>query len=58
MLGKEVIYFVGIEELVPLVANIGFPAVIAFYLLIRIEKKLDELSTCIKELSNNVSRMF
>jgi hypothetical protein len=48
----------GIENLVPLIANAGFPVVISLYLLVRIEGKLDELSACIKELSGNLSRML
>jgi hypothetical protein len=47
-----------IEQLLPQIANLGFPVVVSLYLLIRIEKKLDELSACIKELSRNVSKML
>lgn len=48
----------GIESLIPLIANVGFPVVVSFYLLIRIEGKLDELSACIKELSGIVTKML
>ncbi|MCM3324807.1 YvrJ family protein [Cytobacillus kochii] len=33
-------------------SNFGFPIVIAFYLLIRIERKIDELTKAINELIN------
>lgn len=46
------------EELTPIIANLGFPIVVSLYLLIRVEKKLDELSACIKELSKNISKML
>lgn len=39
------------EELVNFVANIGFPIAISCYLLVRLEKKLEELSTSIYNLS-------
>ncbi len=38
------------EELLKLISNLGFPIVVAAYLLIRIEEKLDELSTAIISL--------
>jgi hypothetical protein len=49
--------FMGVEELIPLIANIGFPVVVSLYLLTRIEKKLDQLSASIKELSSTVAKM-
>ena len=48
----------GVEEMIPLIANIGFPVVVSLYLLIRIENELDELSACIKELSGNLAKML
>lgn len=47
-----------LEELTPLVANLGFPIVVSLYLLIRVERKLDELSACIKEIGKYMSKMI
>ena len=37
-----------------LVSNLGFPAIVTMYLLIRIEGKLENLSNSINSLSNNI----
>ncbi|WP_334304517.1 YvrJ family protein [Paeniclostridium hominis] len=37
-----------------LVSNLGFPAIVTMYLLIRIEGKLEGLSTSINSLSQNI----
>ncbi|MBS6509869.1 YvrJ family protein [Paraclostridium bifermentans] len=37
-----------------LVSNLGFPAIVTMYLLIRIEGKLENLSTSINSLSSNI----
>ncbi|WP_195334995.1 YvrJ family protein [Paraclostridium bifermentans] len=37
-----------------LVSNLGFPAIVNMYLLIRIEGKLENLNTIINSLSNNI----
>ena len=47
-----------IEDLTPLVANLGFPIVVSLYLLVRVEKKLEELSACIKEANKNISKLL
>lgn len=39
------------ENLWVQIGNYGFPMVIAFYLLVRVEKKLDDLTTAICDLS-------
>lgn len=39
------------EQLIPLISNVGFPIAISAYLLIRIEAKIENLSTCIGELA-------
>lgn len=44
------------EELIKLAANIGFPIVIAMYLLVRIETKLDNLIQLILDLINVVEQ--
>jgi hypothetical protein len=46
------------EELTPLVANLGFPIVVSLYLLVRVEKKLEELVGCIKEANKNISKLL
>lgn len=38
------------------IGNYGFPMVIAFYLLVRVEKKLDDLTRAIHELTNTLAR--
>jgi len=43
------------EELLKLVGNYGFPIVVTAFLLVRIEKKLNELSTSITELAKAVA---
>ncbi len=46
------------EELTPLIANLGFPIVVSLYLLIRVERKLDELTACLKEANRNISKLL
>ena len=46
------------DELTPLVANLGFPIVVSLYLLIRVERKMEELTTCIKEANDNITKML
>ncbi|TGY41425.1 YvrJ family protein [Clostridium sartagoforme] len=43
------------NEIVEVIANIGFPIAISLYLLIRIEGKLDGLTTSINNLSNTIN---
>ncbi|MGL5714635.1 MAG: YvrJ family protein [Paraclostridium sp.] len=45
------------DELYQQVANVGFPIVVAFYLLIRIEGKLSTLSDSINNLSINIEKL-
>ncbi|CEH36268.1 YvrJ protein family [Romboutsia lituseburensis] len=47
-----------LENLYQNIANLGFPIVIAFYLLIRIEGKLDTLTNSINELSLNIEKLI
>lgn len=44
-------------DLMQLVANLGFPAIVTMYLLVRIESKLDGLSGSINSLSTNISEL-
>ncbi|MCR1952262.1 MULTISPECIES: YvrJ family protein [unclassified Clostridium] len=43
------------EEVVNLVANLGFPIAISLYLLIRIEGKLESLTNSINNLSQTIN---
>lgn len=40
-----------------LVSNLGFPAIVTMYLLIRIDGKLENLSISINSLSNNIHEL-
>ena len=44
-------------DLMQLVSNLGFPAIVTMYLLIRIEGKLENLSTSINSLSSNINEL-
>ncbi|RQD73039.1 MAG: YvrJ family protein [Candidatus Syntrophonatronum acetioxidans] len=46
------------EELVTLVANLGFPIAVSIYLLVRIEGKMDELTGSVKELSRVIAKLL
>ncbi|HVJ50332.1 YvrJ family protein [Desulfitobacterium sp.] len=43
------------EEILTMVGNFGFPIVVSAYLLVRIEGKLNELSTSITELAKAIA---
>lgn len=43
------------EDLLKAVGNLGFPMAVAAYLLIRIESKMDNLSSSISQLSTILS---
>lgn len=45
------------EGIMELIGNVGFPIGVSFYLLIRIESKMEVLITSINNLSNAVSRL-
>jgi hypothetical protein len=45
------------EELFKAIANWGFPMVVAVYLLVRIETKLNSLEQAIKDLSLTIARI-
>jgi hypothetical protein len=44
-----------VEEFLKAAGNTGFPIAVAAYLLVRIESKLDNLSSSIKQLSTVIS---
>jgi hypothetical protein len=45
-----------IEYRLNLVGNLGFPIVIAFYLLIRFERKIDRLTEAINKIAITIER--
>ena len=45
------------EELIPIVGNLGFPIAVSIYLLVRIEGKLESLTISIRELSEAIVKM-
>lgn len=45
-----------LKELVQLVQNVGFPIGVSIYLLVRLEKKLDELTSSIRILEKTISK--
>ncbi|NFO28756.1 YvrJ family protein [Clostridium botulinum] len=45
----------GINELVSLIGNVGFPVSVSAYLLIRLEKQLNALSASINKLNTIIS---
>jgi hypothetical protein len=44
-----------INELIGLIGNVGFPVAVSGYLLIRLEKQLEILSSSINKLNNIIS---
>lgn len=40
-----------LKSIVPVIQNVGFPITISMYLLIRMEKKIDQLTDSIRALS-------
>ncbi|ERK29912.1 YvrJ family protein [Clostridium intestinale] len=44
-----------INELISLIANLGFPVAISAYLLIRLEKNLNSLTASINKLNTIIS---
>ena len=45
------------EGLFSQISNYGFPMVVAWYLLVRIEGKLEKLGNSINELNNTITKM-
>ncbi len=46
------------DEMITLIANLGFPIAVSIYLLVRIEGKMDELTGSVKELSRVIAKML
>jgi len=47
-----------LDDLAPVIANLGFPIVVALYLLMRVEKKLDELGSSMAEIVKAISKLL
>lgn len=45
------------EEIFVNIANFGFSIVISIYLLVRMEKKIEDLTKSINELSKNILKL-
>ena len=43
------------NELIDLIANIGFPITVSIYLLVRVENKLENLTNSINNLSQTIN---
>lgn len=44
------------EEIISMVGNYGFPIAVSFYLLLRLESKMDKLTESIAELTLTLSK--
>ena len=42
------------KEIFSAVGNFGFPMVLSWYLLLRMEQRLDKLTSCLNELSRAI----
>lgn len=47
-----------LEQLLQLVANTGFPIVVAGFLMVRMEEKLDQLTRVLQELKGSIEQMM
>lgn len=45
------------KEIINLITNVGFPIVVAIYLLIRMENKIEKLTSIIEKLANKLNKM-
>lgn len=46
------------EELAPIIANLGFPIVVALYLLVRVENKIASLEKAMDEVLKAISKLL
>lgn len=46
------------DELIMLISNLGFPAAVSIYLLVRVEKKLDDLTEAFSEFTKVLITML
>ncbi|WP_279146133.1 YvrJ family protein [Clostridium tyrobutyricum] len=42
------------DELVKLISNVGFPAAVSIYLLVRLDKRLEDLTKDLSKLTNAI----
>lgn len=42
------------DELVKLISNVGFPAAVSLYLLVRLDKRLEDLTKDFNKLTNAI----
>ncbi len=47
-----------LDDLTPLISNLGFPIVVALYLLIRVEKKIEVVEQKIEEVTKTISKLL
>ncbi len=47
-----------LEDLAPIISNLGFPIVVSLYLLLRVEKKLDEVGASMAEIVKAISKLL
>ncbi len=45
------------EDMINLIANVGFPIAVTLYLLVRGEQRLEALTKSITELSHNINTL-
>lgn len=45
------------EHLLSQIGNFGFPLVLAIYLLVRFEKKIEKLTEVISQLESNIKKL-
>lgn len=45
-----------LEQLLSQIGNFGFPLILAIYLLLRFEKKIEKLSKVISSLENSIKK--
>jgi len=46
------------EELAPIIANLGFPIVVALYLLVRVESKIAALEKTMEDILKAISKLL
>lgn len=45
------------ENISTLIGNLGFPIAVSIYLLVRLEGKIENLTSCINELSKSIMNL-
>ncbi|APF28349.1 YvrJ family protein [Clostridium botulinum] len=46
------------EQLIKLISDVGFPIAVSLYLLLRIEKKLDEITKALTSLDKTITSVM